>query len=88
MINPTKNTIKFGNGDVCIYLSVEPGCGRLVLRNQQKRKIGVYRKAKPSEATLAVRPDDVVMNFSNPESIDAVITSLQKIKKYAFQNEK
>jgi len=84
MVDTLRNEITFGSGDVCIFLSGETGCGRLIMRNQKPIKIGRYRKAKTKDAQLTITESDFVMKFSNPASIDALIFSLQKIKEQSF----
>lgn len=86
MINFYRNEIAFGTGDVCIFLSGEPGCGRLILRNQEPQEIGVLYGPDPGKPVLHIESGDIIMSFSNPQSVDAVIRSLEEIKAVAFRD--
>lgn len=84
MINFYRNEIAFGTGDVCIYMSGEKGCGRLIFRNQDPQEIGVFQAADPSEEQLKIDGGDIILSFTNAQSVDAVIRSLLTIKSLAF----
>lgn len=84
MINFYRNEIAFGTGDVCIYMSGEKGCGRLIFRNQDPLEIGVFQAADPSEEQLQIDGGDIILSFTNAQSVDAVIRSLLTIKSLAF----
>ena len=84
MINFYRNEIAFGTGDVCIYMSREKGCGRLIFRNQDPQEIGVFQAADPSEEQLQIDGGDIILSFTNAQSVDAVIRSLLTIKSLAF----
>ena len=90
MINFYRNEIAFGTGDVCIYMSGEKGCGRLIFRNQDPQEIlseMSKKKAKaadPSEEQLQIDGGDIILSFTNAQSVDAVIRSLLTIKSLAF----
>lgn len=84
MINFCRNEIAFGTGDVCIYMSGEKGCGRLIFRNQDPQEIGVFQAADPSEEQLQIDGGDIILSFTNAQSVDAVIRSLLTIKSLAF----
>jgi len=86
MINFYRNEIEFGSGDVCIFMSGEAGRGRLVFRNQEPQPIGVFKNPAPDEEVLFIEGGDIIMSFSNPQSVDAVIRSLQTIKDLAFKD--
>ena len=85
MIDFYRNEIAFGSGDVCVFMSSEQGCGRLVFRNQEPQEIGVFQTADPSTETLLIEGGDIIMSFTNAQSVDAVIRSLQTIKALAFK---
>lgn len=85
MIDFYRNEIAFGSGDVCIFISGEEGCGRLIFRNQEPQEIGVFKDPAPNEQILQIEGGDIIMSFSNAQSLDAVIRSLQKIKSLAFK---
>lgn len=84
MINFYRNEIAFGSGDVCIYMSGEKGCGRLIFRNQDPQEIGVFQAADPIEEQLQIDGGDIILSFTNAQSVDAVIRSLLTIKSLAF----
>lgn len=84
MINFYRNEIAFGTGDVCIYMSGEKGCGRLIFRNQDPQEIGVLQVADSSEEQLQIDGGDIILSFTNAQSVDAVIRSLLTIKSLAF----
>ena len=84
MINFYRNEIAFSTGDVCIYMSGEKGCGRLIFRNQDPQEIGVFQAADPSEEQLQIDGGDIILSFTNAQSVDAVIRSLLTIKSLAF----
>lgn len=84
MINFYRNEIEFGSGDVCIFMCGEQGRGRLVFRNQEPQPIGVFKNPEPDEEVLFIEGGDIIMSFSNPQSVDAVIRSLLTIKSLAF----
>ena len=84
MINFYRNEIAFGTGDVCIYMSGGKGCGHLIFRNQAPQEIGVFQAADPSEEQLQIDGGDIILSFTNAQSVDAVIRSLLTIKSLAF----
>ena len=85
MIDFYRNEISFGSGDVCIYMSGEQGCGRLIFRNQEPQEIGVFKAPDPAEEMLQIDGGDIIMSFTNAQSVDAVIRSLLTIKALAFE---
>lgn len=86
MIHRYENLIEFGNGDVHIYMGLSPDKAALVLRNGQPRPIGFPQTSKLSKSELTTQWDDMLVTFSNPESIDAVIKALQYIRDGSFSN--
>ena len=65
-------------------MSGEKGCGRLIFRNQDPQEIGVFQAADPSEEQLQIDGGDIILSFTNAQSVDAVIRSLLTIKSLAF----
>ncbi len=74
--------LEFGQGDVDLHVAYDDDHSILVLENAPApRKIGVWESRDGREmddARFARAP--AIMSFSNVESIDAVICSLNKAK--------
>lgn len=71
--------IRFENGDINIVtgiMNIEEPLGVLAFREQQPRKIGMNNGDKPKELTEY----PVTLNFTNIESIDVLIKSLEIVK--------
>lgn len=71
--------IRFENGDINIVtgiMNIEEPLGVLAFREQQTRKIGMHNGDKPKELTEY----PVILNFTNIESIDVLIKSLEIVK--------
>ncbi len=84
MINLYRNQVVFGTGDVSINIGGTAGTGLLVLRNTDPQEIGKFNPSSGSDEVLRIEQGDFLIAFTNRESVDAVITSLQMIKQVAF----
>lgn len=87
MISFDRRMIRFGNGDIEIaYGKTERNEGFLLFSNlDQPQPIGEISFPKDRRADRHIlQDDDIMMTFSCPESIDAVINCLNTIKKLAF----
>ncbi len=91
MIDLRKQEIQFGCGDVGGGFSFagtpDAPIGKVVFRNQSPRKI---RGLAPDEDLGPIKmhtihwSDMFTLSFSNPESIDAVISILERLKEATF----
>lgn len=88
MISFDRRVWRFGTGDIQIAMGSEPKGGFLVFRNlDQPRPIGaISRPANSQTEKYELQYDDVVMSFSCPESIDALMNCLAEIRVRAFGN--
>lgn len=79
-----KVQLEFGKGDICIaggYTDKgETKTGFVIFTNQESREIGSEGDIKAGEVYLEEYP--VVMTFDKKESIDVVISQLEKAKSY------
>jgi len=91
--NEGRIILEFGTGDICIaggYVETEGEnnkTGFVIFQDQEPRKIESIGSIKQGEVDLEDYP--VVMTFSKKESIDAVISQLEKAKSwmdYDFEN--
>ena len=88
MINHSGRYLKFGTGDIQIWLSAEKGTATLIFNNlDEPEPIGDMTMYPKGTANYTIRPGDVVMTFTNPESIDAMIKALQTVKHKAFDDQ-
>lgn len=87
MINHHRTELSFGSGDICIYMCGVPGCGKLVFRNQEPCEIGTFHRADPRKHALQLEGGDIIMSFSNAQSVDAVIRALKEIRTLAFEEQ-
>lgn len=72
--------IRFENGDINIVtgiMDIEEPLGVIAFREQEPRKITMHNGDKPRE--IAEYP--VIFNFTNEDSIDVLIKSLELVKK-------
>ncbi len=92
MVYTNLNQIRFGNGDVNVYISMagtrkEPQAMVLFQNRDEPTEIGKYNlKADYSKTTKGVYDPgkDIAMLFSRPESIDCVISALKAVRKIVF----
>lgn len=86
MISFDRKVWQFGTGDIQIAMASDEQKGYLVFSNlEEPRAIGHFTPTannKPEHYQL--RCDDVVMSFSCPESIDALMNCLSEIRVRAF----
>lgn len=76
-----ENRLEFGKGDIGIHMGNTTGVALLVFRNL-KKPAPIGRLLNGSEASeMELRTTDVVMSFSNTESIDALMKCLKVIKR-------
>lgn len=71
--------IRFENGDINIatgIMNIEEPLGVIAFREQEPRKIAMHNGDKPKEITEY----PVIFNFTNTESIDVLIKSLELVK--------
>ena len=73
-----KAEIVFGMGDIRISPILHEGNGICVLDNQKPHKIG---EIVPTEDVFTIRDKDVMITFSNVESLDVVIDRLMELKR-------
>ncbi len=91
MVYTNLNRIQFGNGDVSVMVSMagtrKDPQAMLVFQNQEPTRIGrIEEDADLRRTKLGVYnpSQDFAMLFSNPESIDSVISALLAVKKATF----
>ena len=73
-----KAEVAFGRGDVRTTTMLYGNVGMYVLDNQLPHKIG---ESIPVEDDFTVAGKDVMLTFSNVESLDVVINDLLEIKR-------
>lgn len=74
------NHLEFGKGDIGIHMGDTTGVALLVFRNL-KKPAPIGRLLNGSEAReMELRKTDVVMSFSNTESIDALMKCLNVVR--------
>ena len=91
MISFSNRSVRFGKGDVSIALSIigtpEKPQPMLILTNQKPEPVRTdFKLTDDMEcAVTSIDPQKrVLVTFSNPESIDAVISVLEAAKSLAF----
>ena len=87
MINLNKHRIDFGKGDVGIgVIGNTTDSAQLVFYNQSARPIHILKNPdqNPGFEPMEFNEGPFIMSFSNPESIDAVISILQRAKYINF----
>ena len=87
MINLNKHRIEFGNGDVGIAVIAETtDSAQLAFYNQSARPIYIINNPHqiPPNGTMEFDEEPFIMTFSNSESIDAVISILERAKYINF----
>ena len=83
MINLNKHRIDFGKGDVGIgVIGNTTDSAQLAFYNQSARPIHILKN--PGFESMEFEEEPFIMSFSNPESIDAVISILQRAKYINF----
>ncbi len=84
MIHKDGRHLEFGNGDIGIHMGGTSDLAMLMLRNLDKSfPIGkMVHEREQSE--VEILDTDVVMSFSNAESIDALMNCLKVIKQKLF----
>ena len=83
MINLNKCRIDFGKGDVGIgVIENTTDSAQLAFYNQSARPIHIIKNPEqiPGVELMEFKEEPFIMSFSNPESIDAVISILQRAK--------
>lgn len=87
MINLNKHRIDFGKGDVGIgVIGNTTDSAQLAFYNQSARPIHILNNPdqNPEFEPMEFKEEPFIMSFSNPESIDAVISILQRAKYINF----
>ena len=87
MINLNKHRIDFGKGDVGIgVIGNTTDSAQLAFYNQSARPIHILKNPdqNPGFEPMEFKEEPFIMSFSNPESIDAVISILQRAKYINF----
>ena len=87
MINLNKRRIDFGKGDVGIgVIGNTTDSAQLAFYNQSARPIHIIKNPDqiPGFEPMEFEEEPFIMSFSNPESIDAVISILQRAKYIIF----
>ena len=78
------NRLEFGKGDIGIHMGDTTGTALLVFRNL-KKPAPIGRLLNGSKAReMELLESDVVMSFSNTESINALIKCLKHVRRKAF----
>ena len=78
------NRLEFGKGDIGIHMGDTTGAALLVFRNL-KKPAPIGRLLNGSKAReMELLESDVVMSFSNTESINALIKCLKHVRRKAF----
>ena len=84
MIYRTQTHIAFGHGDIDIMIGFESGKGYLAFKNLAKpRPIG-SQPVKKKRRFMDINAQDLIMSFTDPESIDALLQCLETIRDRAF----
>lgn len=87
MINLNKHRIDFGKGDVGIgVIGNTTDSAQLAFYNQSARPIHILKNPdqNPGFEPMEFKEEPFIMSFSNPESIDAVISILTGNTSYSF----
>ena len=87
MINLNERRIDFGKGDVGIgVIGNTTDSAQLAFYNQSARPIDILKNPdqNPGFESIEFNEEPFIMSFSNPESIDAVISILQCAKYIIF----
>ena len=71
--------LKFGTGDIGIHIGGVEGCGALMFQRQEPQKVK-YPKNLGSVRIAGPEEFPVSMLFTNPDSIDVFMQSLQTAK--------
>lgn len=74
-----KAKLEFGTGDIRVTGCFSYGTGALCMITQEPHEIG---SKAPVEDTWSVDEAQVIMTFTKPESIDALIAELQDVKMF------
>ena len=84
MIYRTQTQLAFGYGDIDIMMGFESGTGYLAFKNlAQPRPIG-SQPVKKKRRYMDINAQDLIMSFTNPQSIDVLIQCLETIRDKAF----
>ena len=84
MIYRTQTQLAFGYGDIDITMASEPGKGYLAFKNlAHPRPIGM-QPVKKKRRYMDTNAQDLIMSFTNPQSIDVLIRCLETIRDKAF----
>ena len=84
MIYRTQTQLAFGYGDIDITMASEPGKGYLAFKNlAHPRPIGM-QPVKKKRRYMDINAQDLIMSFTNPQSIEVMIRCLETIKGLAF----
>ena len=78
------NHLEFGNGDIGIHMGDTSDVALLVFRNLNKPALIGRLLSGTKAKEVELLDSDVVMSFSNTESIDALIKCLQRVRRRAF----
>ncbi len=79
--------IRFENGDINIVtgiMNIEEPLGVIAFREQKPRKIQMHNGDKPKE----IQEYPVIFNFTNTDSIDVLIKSLEIVREDMNNREK
>lgn len=79
------NHLEFGNGDIGIHMGVTSDVTLLIFRNLKKPAL-IGRLLSGSKAKeVELLDSDVVMSFTNAQSVNALIKCLQHVRRRAFE---
>ena len=85
MIHKNGRHLEFGTGDIGIHMGDTSDVAFLVFKNLNK-PVPIGRFVSTMKAKkVSFLDTDVVMSFSNSESIDALIKCLQHVRRRAFE---
>lgn len=78
-----KAKLEFGTGTVCMRSAIRrDGVGALFLKSCEPHEIGILI---PAGDDWKAEDSEVIMTFTNPESVEAVITELAWVYKYLLK---
>ena len=81
MIDKNGRHLEFGTGDIGIHMSDTSNVALLVFRNLEHPLPVGHMVSGSEKKDIKLRKSDVVMSFSNIDSIDALIKCLMVIRR-------
>lgn len=84
MIYRTQTQLAFGYGDIDITMASEPGTGYLAFKNLARPHPIGMQPVKKKRRYMDINAQDLIMSFTNSQSIDVMIRCLETIKGLAF----